>query len=765
MSCPLPMPLVSRPPLHRWKVLAAGVAANAAFSVAFSGLPMTAVLLRQAYQLDNALLGLMLGLMGLGIALSELPWGLLTDRLGDRPVLLTGLGSTALALLALALWAAPGAPLWVLGAGLLGVGLLGGSVNGASGRAVMGWFPAIERGLAMSIRQTAVPLGGGVGALLLPWLAWQGGFACLFGVLAGLCGAAALLCAAWVHEPAHSAHSAPAPAPGAGLAAPAPRALRDRRVWRLAAGIGLLCAPQFAVISFGTVFLHDFGGLSLPACTGAMALVQVGAMGLRVWSGRWTDRHGNRPAYLRACVGAVIAVFLGLAALSALQSALPSAGGGGQPKGSKRCWPHGWCWPAWWCRLGTAWPMPSWPPWPGRGNPARRWAWPTPGCLWCALSPPACCPVCCNGRAGLQCGWPPVPARPWPAPCCCGPGRASEIALRETREHFLELVLPLVALRLGDKAGLEAVARQRVGVVGVQPGGGKGLHEVVVQVAAKVGRVVRIDGGHQAGIEQLAQVRTGQVGEDAQRDVGEGAHGQRDAVLGQALHQGRVFEGLHAVVDALDLQHIEGAPDVGRRAFFAGVGHQTQAQLAAARKDAGKLFRRVAQLARIQAHADEVLTPGQGLLQGGQGIFLAEVAQKAQEQRGMHHVVGGGTLQVGPGHVVEILLFQQHAGAGVVDVEKALQIGEGIRPAQAVHIGVGQAHAIALGQGKDQLGLERALDVDVQLGLGHAAQQLGQAGWGDVGNLEHGGLPGSLKFFTTAPTARQSVFPPCRPGA
>lgn len=325
MSYPIPLPQVSRPPHHRWKVLAAGVAANAAFSVAFSGLPMTAVLLRQAYHLDNALLGLMLGLMGLGIALSELPWGLLTDRLGDRPVLLVGLGSTALALLALALWATPGAPLWVLGAGLMGVGLLGGSVNGASGRAVMGWFPATERGLAMSIRQTAVPLGGGIGALLLPWLAWQGGFASLFGVLAGLCGAAVLLCAVWVHEPA------PGPAattPGSGPNAPASGALRDHRVWSLAAGIGLLCAPQFAVISFGTVFLHDFGGLSVPACSGAMALMQVGAMGLRVWSGRWTDRHGNRPAYLRACVGAVIAVFLGLALLSGLQQASPAVGWG-----------------------------------------------------------------------------------------------------------------------------------------------------------------------------------------------------------------------------------------------------------------------------------------------------------------------------------------------------------------------------------------------------------------------------------------------------
>ncbi|HET7835872.1 MAG TPA: MFS transporter, partial [Variovorax sp.] len=87
---------------HRWKVLAAGVAANAAFSVAFSGIPMTAVLMRSGYRLDNATLGLVLGLMGLGIAVSELPWGLLTDRWGDRPVLLTGLGATALALLAMA---------------------------------------------------------------------------------------------------------------------------------------------------------------------------------------------------------------------------------------------------------------------------------------------------------------------------------------------------------------------------------------------------------------------------------------------------------------------------------------------------------------------------------------------------------------------------------------------------------------------------------------------------------------------------------------
>ena len=305
----------SHPPPHRWKVLAAGVAANAAFSVAFSGIPMTAVLMRTGYQLDNATLGLVLGLMGLGIAVSELPWGLLTDRWGDRPVLLTGLGSTAIALVAMALWAAPGAQhipgLGWLGGGLLLVGLLGGSVNGASGRAVMTWFEAGERGLAMSIRQTAVPLGGGIGALVLPFVALHFGFAALYGLLALLCALSAAMSWAWVHEPPMEPRTTAGPAVAPKGGGP----LRDARVWRIVAGIGILCAPQFAVLSFGTVFLHDFGRAGLATITATMVFVQLGAMTMRVWSGRWTDRRRNRPAYLRACSALSVLLFAGLAGL------------------------------------------------------------------------------------------------------------------------------------------------------------------------------------------------------------------------------------------------------------------------------------------------------------------------------------------------------------------------------------------------------------------------------------------------------------------
>ncbi|EDZ98689.1 major facilitator superfamily MFS_1 [Burkholderia sp. H160] len=308
---------------HRWKVLGVGFAANASFSAAFSGIPTTAVFLRSDYHLGNHGLGLVLGMLGLGIALSELPWGLLTDRWGDRRVLLLGLLSTAAALAGLALFVSPGGAyvpgIAPLALGLLLVGLLGGSVNGSSGRAVMAWFREGERGLAMSIRQCAVPAGGGLGALVLPALASRFGFASAYGGLALACAITAWFAWCWLHEPAHAHDTVAASAQSANTsnvgASPAMSPLRDIAIWRVALGAGALCVPQIAVITFGTVFLHDFGRAGVFAISATMAAVQTGAAIARVWSGAWTDRRGNRRAYMRACslLTAVLFVLLALA--------------------------------------------------------------------------------------------------------------------------------------------------------------------------------------------------------------------------------------------------------------------------------------------------------------------------------------------------------------------------------------------------------------------------------------------------------------------
>jgi MFS family permease len=310
---------------HRWKVLGVGFAANASFSAAFSGIPTTAVFLRSGYHLGNDGLGLVLGMLGLGIALSELPWGLLTDRWGDRRVLLLGLLSTAAALAGLALFVVPSGThvpsVATLALGLLLVGLLGGSVNGSSGRAVMAWFREGERGLAMSIRQTAVPAGGGLGALILPVLASRFGFASAYTVLALACAMTAGFAWCWLHEPSHAEGNDAGAARHAGAAGAMPvkvSPLRDVGIWRVALGAGALCVPQLAVVTFGTVFLHDFSRAGVLAISVTMAAVQTGAAIARVWSGAWTDRRGNRRAYMRACSVLTAVLFASLALVTGL---------------------------------------------------------------------------------------------------------------------------------------------------------------------------------------------------------------------------------------------------------------------------------------------------------------------------------------------------------------------------------------------------------------------------------------------------------------
>ncbi|MBR1219890.1 MFS transporter [Bradyrhizobium sp. U87765 SZCCT0131] len=315
-------------PTHRWKVLGVGFAANASFAAAFSGLPTTAVLMRADYHLQITDLGMILGAMGLGVALSELPWGLLTDKLGDRRVLLSGLGLTGVLLALMAVFVSPSpghipSPL-MLGASLVLVGLIGGSVNGSSGRAIMAWFREGERGLAMSIRQVALPGGGAIGAVILPSLAAVAGFRAVYGVLAALCLITTAFVWLWLHEPGAAAGGSPRQP-----IAPVPSAigpLRNAQVWRTVLGLGALCIPQIAVLTFAAVFLHDVGHLSVMEISAGIVTVQIGAAIGRVWSGHFTDRKKNRRSFMKGCaimtaaIYAVLGLFVAMAAHAPVHS-------------------------------------------------------------------------------------------------------------------------------------------------------------------------------------------------------------------------------------------------------------------------------------------------------------------------------------------------------------------------------------------------------------------------------------------------------------
>lgn len=309
------VPLASRhSSRYRWVILSIGVAAQASFAAAFAGLPVTGVLMRSAYQMTTEQLGLVLGCVALGVTFSEVILGLLTDRFGDRKVLLTGLLATGAVLLSLAMLVVPNGskvPSYLLlGAGLVLVGVLGGSVNSSSGRAIMGWFTDGKRGLAMSIRQTAVPAGGAIGAALLPWLAQRFGFQAVFGTLAMFCILSALATWFWLHEQ-------PLPnVPGSTSVANGPSPLYRFDVWRLAIASGLLTAPQLAVLTFGGVFLHDHKAAGLTLIAGVIVVVQVTGSIARIVIGHYSDRGADLRTLVRG-IGLLAAAFAATLAIFA----------------------------------------------------------------------------------------------------------------------------------------------------------------------------------------------------------------------------------------------------------------------------------------------------------------------------------------------------------------------------------------------------------------------------------------------------------------
>src|SRR4029453_3089546 len=107
-------------------------------------------------------------------------------RIGERVVRTAGRGVCGLLLVV----AGQAETFWQLYILLFLAGAAGASVNSATGRAVMGWFDASQRGLALGIRQAAVPAGGLLGALVLPHFSVHHAYAflgcmCLVGAAAG----------------------------------------------------------------------------------------------------------------------------------------------------------------------------------------------------------------------------------------------------------------------------------------------------------------------------------------------------------------------------------------------------------------------------------------------------------------------------------------------------------------------------------------------------------------------------------------------------
>ncbi|MFL5952715.1 MAG: MFS transporter [Gaiellaceae bacterium] len=271
-------------------MLAAGTFAQTTYSAIWFGVAVMAPALRARDHLSLAQTGFLISSSLVGSLVSLIPWGVATDRVGERIVLVTGLGLCGVALLA----AAAVHGFWPLAGLIAFAGMTGASVQSASGRAVLHWFPLRQRGLALAIRQTAIPISGFLTALVLPHV---GGIGNGFALMGAACLAGAAVGGIVLREGPEHDRVVGVP--------PGPSPIRDKRIWQLSIGSSLLLAPQLCVAGFAVLYLHDRRGMSPGAAGAVLAVMQALAIAGRISAGRWSDVRASRLAPLRAIALAV----------------------------------------------------------------------------------------------------------------------------------------------------------------------------------------------------------------------------------------------------------------------------------------------------------------------------------------------------------------------------------------------------------------------------------------------------------------------------
>jgi sugar phosphate permease len=290
---------------RRWSMLGASTLAQAAAAVMVHGPAFLIPVLHEREGLSLARAGLVAAAPTVGVMLTLVAWGAVTDRRGERFVLVTGLVATTAA----GALAALGGGILALALTLVLAGAAAASTNSASGRVVVGWFPPQRRGLAMGVRQMAQPVGVALAAVSIAVVADRHGLQAALWVPTVACAVAAAVVAAVVVDP---------PRPDRSGQPAANPYRRDPFLARVHGVSVLLVVPQFLVWTFAFVWLVQDRGWSPAAAGSLVAVAQLaGALG-RIAAGHLSDVVASRMRPLRWIALAAAATMAALAVTSGL---------------------------------------------------------------------------------------------------------------------------------------------------------------------------------------------------------------------------------------------------------------------------------------------------------------------------------------------------------------------------------------------------------------------------------------------------------------
>ena len=267
----------------RWGMLALIVAAQTMANVGPLGIPSIAPLIRQDLGLSMAQAGSFLSAYYIGAAIMSLPAGWMADRWGVLVTMVIGQAVISAGLLGVA----GSESFSLLTVIMIAAGAGYGMLNPTTAKAAMAWFPRRQRATAVGFKQVGLPLGGAVGALIMPHLGLSLGWRPAVMMPAALVAVVGLLTWILYRDPPDSEYAARGTAGGPSLAA----VLANRDLWLVALSTLIFAGMQTVWMSFLVLYLTDVLFLPLVQAGGYLVMAQMAGMAGRVLFGVLSDGY------------------------------------------------------------------------------------------------------------------------------------------------------------------------------------------------------------------------------------------------------------------------------------------------------------------------------------------------------------------------------------------------------------------------------------------------------------------------------------------
>ena len=254
----------------------------------------------------------------LGAMIISLPSGGLTDKLGIKKLTFLAQGYMVLAAFLFSLIGSYGAAL----ACAVAVGIGYGMVNPPTTKGILLLVSQGNRALAMSAKQTGVPLAGAISAALVPSVAMQFSWETSFVFIAVVIGLSALATHFFYNPSFENVPSASSPDPSkqGGWKA----VYRNKDIVFLSIAGALCSLAQASIGTYAILYARDFHRLSLIPAAFSLTLINIaGVLGRPLW-GMASDRllKGSRRFILQFITGVVLTVTLVLGLTPRLSPAL-----------------------------------------------------------------------------------------------------------------------------------------------------------------------------------------------------------------------------------------------------------------------------------------------------------------------------------------------------------------------------------------------------------------------------------------------------------